>query len=145
MVVATLICSTSIVTAQTVEPSQTLTEIVKKKDCTVFTFNYPSVSAAGEETVLSSALFAWTPSDRQEAGGIESLHIYSHITVTADKERLPDYEGYGVTKDKPHPYLSQRVTAPTTWWLPCATILRTTARVTAWRPHTVRERPPCPS
>ena len=34
----------------------------------------------------------------------------------------------GVTKDKPHPYLSQRVTAPTTWWLPCATILRTTAR-----------------
>lgn len=50
MVVATLICSTSIVTAQTVEPSQTLTEIVKKKDCTVFAFNYPSVSAAGEET-----------------------------------------------------------------------------------------------
>ena len=93
MVVATLICSTSIVTAQTVEPSQTLTEIVKKKDCTVFTFYYPSVSAAGEETVLSSALFAWTPSDRQEAGGIESLHIYSHITVTADKERLTTTEG----------------------------------------------------
>ena len=23
----------------------------------------------------------------------------------------PDYEGYGVTKDVPHPYLSQRVTA----------------------------------
>ena len=135
----------------TAEPSQTLTEIRKMGDCTVYSFNYPSVSATGESTVLSSALFAWTPNDRQESDSIESLHIFSHITITADDERLtttsgvskeqslllflpgrqyfsfmsgeqadyvgrciviaPDYEGYGVTKDVPHPYLSQRVTA----------------------------------
>lgn len=137
--------------AVTVEPSQTLTEIRKSGDCTVYSFNYPSVSSTGEKTVLSSALFAWTPSDRQTTDSIESLHIFSHITITADEERLtttnrlskeqnmllflpgrqyasfmggeqadyvgrciviaPDYEGYGVTKDVPHPYLSQRLTA----------------------------------
>ncbi len=133
------------------EPSQTLTEIRKMGDCTVYTFNYPSVSATGEPTVLSSALFAWTPADRQTTDSIESLHILSHITITSDDERptttkqasneqnlllflpgreyysplggeradyvghciviAPDYEGYGVTKDVPHSYLSQRVTA----------------------------------
>ena len=137
--------------APAVEPSQTLTEISKVSSCTVYTFNYPSVSATGEPTVLSSALFAWTPDDRQETDSIESLHIFSHVTITADYERpsttdgfskeqtllvffpnrkysnytssgqadyvgrciviAPDYEGYGVTKDVPHPYLSQRVTA----------------------------------
>ena len=133
------------------EPSQTLTEIRKGSECTVYAFNYPSVSATGKPTVLSSALFVWTPASRQETDSIESLHILSHITITADYERLttteglskeqnllmllpsrsyssilggeeadyvgrciviaPDYEGYGVTKDVPHPYLSQRVTA----------------------------------
>ena len=137
--------------AVTAEPSQMLTEIKKMGDCTVYAFNYPSVSATGEKTILSSALFAWTPADRQTTDSIESLHIFSHITITADDERLtttsglskeqslllmlpgrqyasfmggeqadyvgrciviaPDYEGYGVTKDAPHPYLSQRVTA----------------------------------
>ena len=137
--------------APTAEPSQTLTEIRKMGDCTVYSFNYPSVSATGKPTVLSSALFAWTPADRQKTDSIESLHIFSHITITSDDERLtttkdlskeqnllmflpgrsyssplggepadyvgrciviaPDYEGYGVTKDVPHPYLSQRVTA----------------------------------
>ena len=137
--------------AVNVEPSQTLTEIRKMGDCTVYAFNYPSVSATGQSTVLSSALFAWTPASRQETDSIESLHIFSHITITNDDERLtttkelskeqnlllflpgreynyplggeqadyvgrciviaPDYEGYGVTKDVPHPYLSQRVTA----------------------------------
>jgi hypothetical protein len=135
----------------TEEPSLTLTEIRKMGDCTVYAFNYPSVSATGQSTVLSSALFAWTPASRQETDSIESLHIFSHITITNDDERLtttkelskeqnlllflpgreynyplggeqadyvgrciviaPDYEGYGVTKDVPHPYLSQRVTA----------------------------------
>ena len=133
------------------EPSQTLTEIKKMGECTVYTFNYPSINAAGEPTVLSSALFAWTPTNRQEKDSIESLHIFCHITITADSERpsttegiskeqvllqlmpgreytnylpngqadyvsrciviAPDYEGYGVTKDTPHPYLSQRLTA----------------------------------
>ena len=138
--------------AQTdVEPSQTLKEIKKMSSCTVYTFNYPSVNAAGEQTVLSSALFAWTPTSRKETDSIESLHIFSHITITADSERpstidgfskeqslllflpgreytnflpdgqadyvgrciviAPDYEGYGISKDAAHPYLSQRVTA----------------------------------
>ena len=137
----------------TLQPSETLTEIKKMGECTVYAFNYPSVSATGEPTVLSSALFAWTPTERLETDCIESLHIYCHITITADYECLtststegmskeqallqflpgrqytnlipddeadyvgrciviaPDYEGYGVTKDVPHPYLSQRVTA----------------------------------
>ena len=38
--------------APAVEPSQTLTEISKVSSCTVYTFNYPSVSATGEPTVL---------------------------------------------------------------------------------------------
>lgn len=137
--------------APTAEPSQTLTEIRQGNECTVYAFNYPSVSATGMPTVLSSALFVWTPAKRQETDSIESLHIFSHITITADEERLtttdgvskeqnllillpsrsyssilggepadyvgrciviaPDYEGYGVTKDAPHPYLSQRLTA----------------------------------
>ena len=120
-------------------------------DCTVYAFNYPSVSATGQPTVLSSALFAWTPANRQTTDSIESLHIYSHFTISSDDERpttttgtsqeqsllltlpgrqyvgfmggeqadyvgrciaiAPDYEGYGVTKDVSHPYLSQRVTA----------------------------------
>ena len=134
-----------------VEPSQTLTEIRKSGECTVYAFNYPSVSATGKPMVLSSALFAWTPAERQPTDSIESLHIFSHITITSDEERLtstsgvskeqslllalpgrqyvglmggeqadfagrciviaPDYEGYGVTKDAPHPYLSRQVTA----------------------------------
>ena len=146
-----LVFSVSVAMAQTMQPSERLTAIMKAGDCTVYTFNYPSVNAAGEQTVLSSALFAWTPSDRQKTDSIESLHIYCHITITADYERpstndgfskeqslllmlpgrkygniltgqyanyvsrciviAPDYEGYGVTKTTPHPYLSQRLTA----------------------------------
>ena len=68
--------------AVSVEPSQGLTEIRQMGECTVYAFNYPSVSATGEATVLSSALFAWTPLDRQTTDSIESLHIYSHITIT---------------------------------------------------------------
>jgi hypothetical protein len=138
--------------APTAEPSQTLTEIRKGSECTVYSFNYPSVSATGNPTVLSSALFVWTPAKRRETDSIESLHIFSHITIASDNERpsttatgvseeqnllqflpgrtytnympdgqadyvgrciviAPDYEGYGVTKDAPHPYLSQRLTA----------------------------------
>lgn len=138
--------------AQDAEPSVKLTEIAKMGNCTVYSFNYPSVSATGKPTVLSSALFAWTPADRQPTDSIESLHIFSHITIASDNERpsttatgvseeqsllqflpgrtytnympdgqadyvgrciviAPDYEGYGVTKDAPHPYLSQRLTA----------------------------------
>ena len=79
--------------APTAEPSQTLTEIRKGSECTVYSFNYPSVSATGNPTVLSSALFVWTPAKRRETDSIESLHIFSHITITADEERLTATEG----------------------------------------------------
>ena len=135
--------------AQNVEPSEQLTQLLMRGTSTVFYYNYPSVNSAGERIVLSSALIAWTPTDRRDTDSIESVHIYSHATIGADEERptstgfskeqmvlqsmpkrhyvyegdpafdyighciiiAPDYEGYGVTKDLPHPYLSQRLTA----------------------------------
>ena len=132
------------------EPSERLTRLRLPGTSTVYTFNYPTVNTAGDRIVLSSALIAWTPTDRQEDDSIESVHIYSHATIGADEERpstvgfskeqivlellprrsygnafggdvaeyvgrciiiAPDYEGFGVTKDLPHPYLSQRLTA----------------------------------
>ncbi|MBO7068694.1 MAG: hypothetical protein J6W52_08455 [Bacteroidaceae bacterium] len=135
--------------AQNAEPSEHLTRLLKPGTSTVYYFNYPTVNSTGEPIVLSSALIAWTPNDRQEGDSIESVHIYSHATIGADEERptstgfskeqmvlqsmpkrnyiyegdpaanyighciiiAPDYEGFGVTKDLPHPYLSQRLTA----------------------------------
>jgi hypothetical protein len=136
--------------AQNAEPSDHLERLLMPGTSTVYYFNYPSVNSAGERIVLSSALIAWTPDDRQEGDSIESVHIYSHATIGSDEERptstgfskeqivlqtmprreyvgyedkvaadyvgrciiiAPDYEGYGLTKDLPHPYLSQRLTA----------------------------------
>ena len=136
--------------AQNAEPSERLERLLMPGTSTVYYFNYPSVNTAGERIVLSSALIAWTPTDRQESDSIESVHIYSHATIGSDEERptstgfskeqivlqtmprrdyvgyednveanyvgrciiiAPDYEGYGLTKDLPHPYLSQRLTA----------------------------------
>lgn len=132
------------------EPSERLTRLLAPGTSTVYAFNYPTVNTAGERIVLSSALIAWTPTERQEEDCIESVHIYSHATIGADEERptstgfskeqlalqmlprrtygdsgegqaadcvgrciiiAPDYEGFGVTKNLPHPYLSQRLTA----------------------------------
>ncbi len=137
-------------TAQ-LQPSTSLEIVQKQGDCTTFAFNYPTCNAAGEQIILSSALMAWTPGERLDIDSIETLHIYSHITLTSDEERpstpdfskemlvletlidryydgtpdlpsssdflarcviiAPDYEGYGVTKESAHPYLSQRLTA----------------------------------
>ena len=134
--------------AQNVEPSEQLERLLLRGTSTVYYFNYPSVNSAGERIELSSAMIAWTPTDRQETDSIESVHIYSHATIGGDEERptstgfskeqmilqtlprrsydgddtdtdyighciiiAPDYEGYGLTKDLPHPYLSQRLTA----------------------------------
>ncbi len=136
--------------AQGAEPSQQLTQLLMPGTSTVYYFSYPTVNSAGEPIVLSSALIAWTPDDRQQTDSIESVHIYSHATIGSDEERptstgfskeqivlqtmprrsyvgyednvaadyvgrciiiAPDYEGYGLTKDLPHPYLSQRLTA----------------------------------
>ncbi len=149
-----LSCLTAVVPARTwaqqEEPSDRLTRLFIPGTCTAYSFNYPTVNTAGERIVLSSALIAWTPDDRQETDSIECIHIYSHATIGGDEERpttqgfskeqlmlqtlprrdysdllsgtatsyvgrciiiAPDYEGYGVTKDLPHPYLSQRLTA----------------------------------
>lgn len=138
-----------VVKAQVAEVSDSLVQIYKSSDARFYTFNYPSKSASGEDVVLSSLLIAWMPSKPATTDSIESLHIYSHYTITADKEcptsnqnsqdRLlfsmlvkgkyglglnsncnfvsrsvviaPDYEGYGVSKDRSHPYLSQELTA----------------------------------
>ena len=136
--------------AQQAEPSEKLTRLFDPGTSTIYTFNYPTVNTAGERIVLSSALVAWTPDEREASDSIESIHIYSHATIGSDEERptsqgfskeqimlqtlprrnynelledasavyvgrciiiAPDYEGYGVTKDLPHPYLSQRLTA----------------------------------
>ena len=142
-----LVTSTKGVWAQ--EPSESLKEVYKNDDAHFFSFNYPSKNAAGEDVVLSSLLIAWMPSKPDATDSIESLHIYSHYTITSEKrsptsednvtDRMlfgmlvgshydisfsskhnfisrcvviaPDYEGYGVSRDHSHPYLSQRLTA----------------------------------
>ena len=117
----------------------------------VYKFNYPSTSATGDPIVLSSLLCCWAPTTPPEAdAGIESVHLYSHYTITANSQCptsatvttadfvllaslyegyeynekapyrsivkrsiviMPDFEGYGVTSDRVHPYLVQTVTA----------------------------------
>lgn len=115
-------------------PSESLKELSKSGSARFYSFNYPSKGTGGEDVVLSSLLIAWTPSS--ETDSIDALHIYSHYTITADKECptldlgiqntllfgtiasishsviiAPDFEGYGVSKDRSHPYLSEELTA----------------------------------
>ena len=135
--------------AQQAVPSESLQAVYKNREAQFYTFNYPSKGAGGEDVVLSSMLIAWSPSSSAGTDSIESLHIYSHYTITADKECptsesnstdrtlfsmlvknkygfgtnsaynfisrcvviAPDYEGFGVSKDRSHPYLSQELTA----------------------------------
>ena len=139
----------SVTAVRAAEVSDSLQETLRILDVVYYKYNYPSVNAAGQEVVLSSLLVAWNPKEPKADDGIESVHIYSHFTITADsecpssdqnlKERAlfgmlvkrtygmgldenqnfisrciviaPDYEGYGATKDVPHPYLSQELTA----------------------------------
>jgi hypothetical protein len=132
------------------QPSEKLTLLKQDDRVSLYTFEYLSADAEGQPIILSSLLMAWTPEDRQETDSIESLHIFSHITITADSQCptspeesnevsavsivpgkdyksyttgeaadyvahcimiAPDYQGYGITKDMPHPYLQQRLTA----------------------------------
>lgn len=69
------------------EVSDSLKKLYTLAKATGYVYNYPSKNAAGEDVVLSSALFAWDPASPKETDGIESLHIYSHFTITADNER----------------------------------------------------------
>ena len=68
------------------EISDSLKELYPLAEATGYIYNYPSKNAAGEDVVLSSALFAWTPTEPKETDGIESIHIYSHFTITSDNE-----------------------------------------------------------
>ena len=68
------------------EVSDSLKMLNNISKATTFTYNYPSKNAAGEDVVLSSALVAWLPEEPKETDSIESLHIYSHFTITADHE-----------------------------------------------------------
>lgn len=121
-------------------------------ESTTYSFEYPTKSYTGEDILLSATLIAWTPAAPKAGDKIESVHIYNHYTITADREcptscisqgvtqeqnllrmlcledygtRIgtpvpfvgrciviaPDYEGYGLTKDRVHPYMAQQVTA----------------------------------
>ena len=116
----------------------------------VYKFNYPSTSVTGDPVVLSSLLCCWAPTTPPKGAAIESVHLYSHYTVTANSQCptsatlstadfvvlsalfegaeydegkpyksivkrsiviMPDYEGYGVSSARTHPYLIQKVTA----------------------------------
>ncbi len=68
------------------EVSDSLKELNRIAQAVTYTYNYPSKNAAGEDVVLSSALVAWSPEEPKETDSIESLHIYSHFTITADHE-----------------------------------------------------------
>ena len=69
-----------------VEASESLTTIQRIGTAVIYTFNYPSKDVAGKDIVLSSMLMAWQPVTTTAADSIETVHIYSHFTVTADKE-----------------------------------------------------------
>lgn len=128
------------------------TEDVAMGQATTYTFEYPSKSYTGENILLSAVLVAWTPAEPATTDRIETVHIYNHFTITADREcptsslnqgdtqeqnllkmmcladygtRIgiptpfvghciviaPDYEGYGLTKNRVHPYMAQELTA----------------------------------
>ena len=138
--------------AQTPEPyTQLEPYITTLGNRMVYKFNYPSTSVTGDPVVLSSLLCCWAPTTPPEGAAIESVHLYSHFTVTANSQCptsatlsystadfvllstlfegaeydegkpyksivkrsiviMPDYEGYGVSSDRTHPYLVQKVT-----------------------------------
>ena len=71
---------------QAAEVSENLTQVYKSSAARFYSYNYPSKNAEGEDVVLSSMLIAWSPSKPSNTDSIESLHIYSHYTITANKE-----------------------------------------------------------
>ena len=136
--------------AQAPTPSSELEPFFTMSNRMVYKFNYPSTSVTGDPVVLSSLLCCWAPATPPEGAAIESVHLYSHYTITANSQCptsatattsdfvvlstlfegadydakipykdivkrsiviMPDYEGYGVSSDRVHPYLDQSVTA----------------------------------
>lgn len=103
------------------------------------TLRYKSLSATGEEIECSELLvWPYVPFVKQRP---RNVVIGCHLTITSDSERpsnfsnlgfandvnmlgcfanplsqkalviIPDYEGYGATKDRDHPYLNREATA----------------------------------
>lgn len=74
--------------AQATEESEELqkSEVSPNPNVAVYTFNYPSVTATGEPVMLSALLMAWSPTEPQATDAIETVHIYNHHTVMANKE-----------------------------------------------------------
>ena len=72
--------------AQMTAVSESLTQVYNTPYARFYSFNYPSKDAAGNDVVLSSMLIAWNPATPSATDSIESLHIYSHYTITSDKE-----------------------------------------------------------
>ena len=136
--------------AQVPTPSTELEPYFTMSNRMIYKFNYPSTSVTGEPVVLSSLLGCWAPSEPEVGAAIESVHICSHYTISANSESptnytsrtselvvmsllfegsdydeskpfksvvkrsiviMPDYEGYGVSSDRTHPYLVETVTA----------------------------------
>lgn len=85
---------TFILKAQVTEPSEGLTKVYKFTSAQFYSYNYPSKDAAGNDVVLSSLLIAWAPSGPEVTDSIESLHIYSHYTITSDKESMTSSQNY---------------------------------------------------
>ena len=104
------------------------------------TIRYKTTGADGSEKDLSE-LIAYTKYavDKESPKKLKNLIIGCHCTITSDKERptnfkkldfgtdvnmltliggsetslvvIPDYEGYGITSQAPHPYCNRDVTA----------------------------------
>ena len=70
--------------AQAPTPSTELEPYFTMSNRMIYKFNYPSTSVTGEPVVLSSLLCCWAPTTPPEDAGIESIHMYSHYTVSAN-------------------------------------------------------------
>jgi hypothetical protein len=83
---AAILTLCGVMKAQTAEVSDSLKQDKRSTDAVFYKYNYPSVDAEGKDVVLSSLLVAWNPEEPNEDDGIESVHIYSHFTITSDDE-----------------------------------------------------------
>ena len=72
--------------AQAPTPSTELEPYFTMSNRMIYKFNYPSTSVTGEPVVLSSLLCCWAPATPPEDAAIESVHLYSHYTVSANSQ-----------------------------------------------------------
>ena len=121
-------------------PEQEGAGLTATRDKGFYTFTYESTDAHGKPVTLSSALIAWTAGASIETviiachitvtndSGCPSMHAQAPLmndvmmmaAVPGSSENgplshsiiiMPDYEGYGISRDRPHPYLARELTA----------------------------------